>query len=144
MKAVIRDALSLCRGRIDQQGVRAAFSAPEGECWFNGDKDQLRQVILNLILNALDMLPHGGHIRIELSQPARDRRLITVADNGPGISEDIRPRLFEPFATNKETGVGLGLVVSKRIIEDHGGRLTGANPPAGGAVFTIDLPAGVV
>ena len=144
LKAVIRDALSLCRGRIDQQGVRAAFSAPEGGCWFHGDKDQLRQVILNLILNALDMLPHGGHIRIELSQPAPDRRLITVADNGPGISEDIRPRLFEPFATNKETGVGLGLVVSKRIIEDHGGRLTGANPPAGGAVVTHDLPAGVV
>ena len=62
-----------------------------------------------------------------------------MTDTGPGIRTDILPRLFEPFATGKETGLGLGLVVSKRIVEEHGGTIRGSNPPGGGACFTVRL-----
>lgn len=141
---VIRDALALCRGRIDQQGVRLTFDSPPGGCVINADKDQLRQVVLNLILNALDVMPHGGHLRIVLDRLPDGRPRITVSDTGSGISPVIQPRLFEPFATSKETGVGLGLVVSRRIVEDHGGELIGENGPDGGAVFTIKLPATLI
>ncbi|WP_020468945.1 sensor histidine kinase [Zavarzinella formosa] len=143
LAAVVRDALALTRGRIDRQNVRVILSHPKNECFIDGDKDQLRQVILNLILNALDVMPHGGNLTIELTQPTFGRLILSVADSGSGISPEIQPRLFEPFATNKETGIGLGLVVSKRIVEDHGGRLTGVNGPAGGAVFTVELPSNV-
>ena len=89
-----------------------------------------------LVANAL---PNGGTMDVSLA-PAEGGLELSVIDSGTGIAPDIHPRLFEPFATGKETGLGLGLVVSKRIVEDHGGTITGANRPAGGAMFTVRLP----
>ena len=141
LAAVARGALSLARGRADRQRVTVALAAPPGGCPLDGDADQLRQVLLNLLLNALDVMPDGGTLTVAVTRAAGEARL-TVADTGPGISASIRPQLFEPFATTKETGVGLGLVVSRRIVEGHGGRLTAADGAAGGAVFAVTLPAG--
>jgi signal transduction histidine kinase len=66
---------------------------------------------------------------------------LTVADTGPGVAADILPRLFVPFVSNKETGMGLGLSVSRRIVEDHGGTIAARNRPEGGARFVLRLPA---
>jgi two-component system sensor histidine kinase HydH len=139
-RAVVDGALALVRGRAQQQGVAVRFAPPAEPVALQADASQLRQVLVNLLLNALDAMPTGGTIEVAL---ARDGPAVTVAvsDTGPGIAPDMAQRLFEPFATSKETGVGLGLVVSKRIVEDHGGTLRGFNRPGGGATFAIRLPA---
>ncbi|HEX4610699.1 MAG TPA: ATP-binding protein [Urbifossiella sp.] len=145
LAGVVRDAVGLARGRIDRQRVVVKLDAPPGGCRLEADPDQLRQVVLNLILNSLDVMPHGGTLRLAVAPPAgRDNTVaLVVGDTGPGIPEAVLPRLFEPFATGKETGLGLGLSVCRRIVEDHGGTVVGENPPGGGARFTVRLPARV-
>lgn len=142
LAAVVRDAVGLTRGRIDQQRVSVRTDAPPGRYRLGADREQLRQVVVNLIMNATDAMPHGGTLGLAV-RPAPDENAVevTVTDTGPGIRADVLPRLFQPFATGKETGLGLGLVVSKRIVEDHGGTILGYNRPGGGACFVVRLPA---
>lgn len=110
------------------------------------DADQLHQVLLNLIINAQQVLQdRAGPRRIRVSSrfdAAAQTVRITVADNGPGIPENLRARVFEPFFTTKPTGLGtgVGLAVSHGIVEAHGGTLTLECPEMGGAVFIIVLP----
>jgi nitrogen fixation/metabolism regulation signal transduction histidine kinase len=95
-----------------------------------------------LLLNAFDAIGSGGQVTIRVTHEAAGSAVITVADSGPGIPSAVRDRLFEPFVSTKESGTGLGLTISRRIVEDHGGRIEAANGRAGGAgaVFTITLP----
>jgi two-component system sensor histidine kinase HydH len=137
--AVVRDALNLTRSKAEQSHVEVRFTPPAEPVALCADPRQLRQVVVNLVLNALDAMPAGGTLDVAAAAVPGGVEL-TVTDTGPGISPDILPRLFEPFATGKETGLGLGLVVSKRIVEDHGGSIAGANRPAGGARFAVRLP----
>lgn len=139
---VVRDALALTRGRIDQQGVTVDLDVPPGGCGLDADREQLRQAVLNLILNALDATPCGGRLGLAVRAGAGGIVELTVTDTGPGISAQVLPRLFEPFATGKETGLGLGLVISKRIVEEHEGTIEGTNRPEGGASFVVRLPLG--
>src|SRR5262249_20327926 len=103
------------------------------------DPEQIHQVVLNLLLNSLDALPRGGtaHLEVLVGKPGVEVR---VRDTGPGIAPRIRDRLFEPFVSSKETGIGLGLSICKRLIEAHSGTIRGDNDPAGGAVFCFTLP----
>ena len=116
----------------------------------HADADQLHQVLLNLIINAQQSLqerPAPRTIRIVSTFDATtDTVRVTVADNGPGIPEAVRARIFEPYFTTKPVGVGLGvgLAVSLGIVEAHGGTLTVECPASGGALFTIALPVGTV
>lgn len=139
LSALIGEAVALCRGRLEQAGVAVEVRAAKGDLRLSADREQVRQVLVNLMLNAADAMPTGGRLTLT-AERSPDAVQISAADTGPGIAADILPRLFEPFATGKETGTGLGLVVSKRIAEDHGGTLTGSNPPGGGARFVLTLP----
>jgi two-component system sensor histidine kinase PilS (NtrC family) len=103
------------------------------------DPNQLRQVIINLLQNAAEAMPDGGIIRIE-SSVTSDTAIVSITDNGFGIGEDAAQHIFEPFWTTKPAGSGLGLSISYRIIEAHGGSLTVESPPAGGCRFVITLP----
>jgi signal transduction histidine kinase len=113
---------------------------------------ELRQVILNLIGNALDALSHGGRLKIRISDTREHRNgarpgvRVTVADTGSGVSPAIRKTLFEPFVTTKtDTGTGLGLWISSEIIRRHSGTIqvrSSALPPSPGTVFSIFLPLG--
>ena len=141
LAAVVDGALALIRGRAALQQVEVRAGAPPDALVFNADSAQLRQVFVNLLLNALDAMPTGGTLSITTRRD-ESAAVVEVTDTGAGIPADILPRLFEPFATGKETGVGLGLVVSRRIVEDHGGTLRGHNQPGGGAAFLVRLPAG--
>lgn len=104
-----------------------------------GDADQLRQVFMNLTLNALDAAGTGGRVHIEnFSDP--ENAHIWVDDSGPGISSELRDRLFEPFFTTKAHGSGLGLPISHAIVSQHGGRIEVGRSPLGGARFDVILP----
>jgi two-component system NtrC family sensor kinase len=108
----------------------------------------LHQVFLNVLMNAEHAIAstgHGGRITITTAvAPAGDRIIATVHDSGPGIPVDALPRIFEPFYTTKEVGkgTGLGLAIAYGIVLEHGGHIVAANHPGGGAVFTVELPAG--
>jgi signal transduction histidine kinase len=102
-------------------------------------------VLLNLVLNAAQAIPEGDATqhRIEVrTRRAGDRALIEVTDTGPGVPEAIAERIFEPFFTTRSAqgGTGLGLWLSRTIVEEEGGTLTTRNRPEGGAVFTVSLP----
>jgi len=106
----------------------------------HADSEQLRTVLVNLFLNALDAMPHTGRLRVRVDGSSGKDPRIVVEDTGPGIAPEMENRLFTPFASTKPTGTGLGLSMSRRIIEEHGGALTATNLAQGGACFTISLP----
>jgi two-component system, NtrC family, sensor histidine kinase HydH len=144
LRQVVAEAIDLVRLRAHQQKVEIAVKCPNDPVLGCVDHVQLRTVLVNLLLNALDAMPQGGHLQVSLeSSPVTGLRLC-VEDTGTGIPPDIADRLFTPFVTTKETGTGLGLSLSRRIVEEHGGRLLAANRPTGGACFTISLPAGAL
>ncbi len=106
-----------------------------------GLSDQIRQVVLNLFLNAIEVVKPGGRLTaLTFSLPEQYEVLIIVRDTGPGIDAEILPRIFEPFITSKYTGTGLGLTITHDIIQQHHGRIAAENDPAGGAIFKIWLP----
>lgn len=137
---VVGRTLALLGGRARNQRVELTFVPPEQPLVIVADADQIQQLLVNLVLNALDALPRGGKIEVEAGKLDADRVRLRVSDTGGGIPEDLLPRLFEPFVSSKETGLGLGLVVSRRIAEAHGGTLFGENRAGGGARFTLLLP----
>jgi signal transduction histidine kinase len=136
----IERTLALVGGRARQQNVAIEFVPPSRPIMVVADSEQLRQLLLNLMLNALDVMPLGGTLKVEARETAGGEVELTVADTGPGIADKLLPALFQPFVSTKETGLGLGLVTSRRIAENHGGVLLAANRPEGGACFTLRLP----
>jgi C4-dicarboxylate-specific signal transduction histidine kinase len=106
---------------------------------------EVQQVLLNLVLNALDAVTADGAADgrcIDIASALRDGWVsVSVRDNGPGIPESMRSRLFDPFASTKPGGLGLGLAISRRIAHSLGGSLIADNHPEGGAVFLLSLPA---
>ena len=104
------------------------------------DEDRLRRAILNLGYNALDAMGDGGELSISCARDGEEA-LVSVRDTGPGIPEEVRDRLFEPFVTaGKKSGSGLGLAIVKKIVEEHGGRVGVGKAEGGGTVFEIHLP----
>lgn len=137
--AVLAGVVDLLRARASRQKVSVEYQRADAA--LDADPIQLQQVFVNLGLNALDAMPHGGTLAIAV-EPEPGAVRIVVRDTGPGIDAAILPRLFEPFVSGKETGLGLGLVISKRIVEDHGGRIEVANAAPAGASLTVRLPRG--
>ena len=105
-----------------------------------GVRDQLVQVFLNLVLNAIDATAKGGHIELTAEQDDA-ALLVTVRDDGAGIPPEQAGRLFQPYFTTKKNGTGLGLFVSRKLVGDHGGRIEFASRPGEGTTFRVDLPA---
>lgn len=139
--AIAGRVIAVVGGRSRKQNVAIRFSSPEVIALANVDGDQIQQLLLNLLLNALDAMPQGGTIEVDLRPPFGGFLEVYVRDTGPGIAPDVLPKVFETFVSSKETGVGLGLPLSRRIAEDHGGTLTAYNLPTNGACFLLRLPA---
>lgn len=142
LRETLKRAMNLIVGRSQQQNVSVTAEIPEHPEWLDVDPNQLQQVFVNLLLNGIEAMPQGGVLSVTIDDLDSDSRISRVrfADTGCGITETVLSRMFEPFVTTKERGTGLGLAVSRSIVEGHGGMLLAANRETGGAIFTVELP----
>jgi two-component system NtrC family sensor kinase len=147
LQTVVEQTLSLRLSQLTLSGIKVDTEYAPDLPEINGDAQQLEQVFLNLLLNAEQAIMESrpqGHILVRTRVSADGAFVCAdVVDDGPGIPPDVLPRVFEPFFTTKGAGrgTGLGLAISQGIVESFGGELLAANAPAGGAVFTVVLPA---
>jgi len=140
IQEVIRRTVQLVEGRCQSQSVTIENSTADEPFLIDGDSAQLQQLLLNLALNALDAMPGGGILVLEV-QSCGESVVVSVSDSGTGIDQVVLDKLFTPFVTTKPNGVGLGLGICRRIAEAHGGTLTGFNQVSGGAMFQLTLPS---
>jgi two-component system sensor histidine kinase HydH len=134
LKRATADVGVLVREVAARHGDAVSVGVPEGLAW-SIDADRMRQVIANLIENALQAGPP-----VRVTAHAGNHLVIEIADKGPGVPAEDRERIFEPFFTKKTQGTGLGLALSRRVVELHGGSVTVSDDPSGGAVFRIAIP----
>jgi signal transduction histidine kinase len=140
---LLRQLLAVVESELARLEVQVRLEVEARATVVAGDPERLRQVFLNLLLNAREAMPTGGEVVITLRSPDRDeppRQLeVTVADTGSGLPPGDPARLFEPFYTTKTLGTGLGLANVKRIVEDHGGTVSASRSDRG-AVIRLCLP----
>jgi two-component system C4-dicarboxylate transport sensor histidine kinase DctB len=143
LQAVKDGAMSIMYGRLGQQKVEIDWPPELARVYVLGDMLRLEQVLVNLLANALQAMELSPRKRIDVTlELQQGYARLALHDSGPGIAADDPDQVFEPFYTTKQNGqgLGLGLSISHRIIENLGGRLSAANHPEGGAVFTLELP----
>ena len=146
LSEVIHQVIDLVRttveGKSSLEGIpiRLKSQVPENLPEVNGSASELRQVFLNLLLNAYEAIPDGGEI-VVAGAVQESTVVVTVSDNGPGIATEQLQRIFDPFFTTKGPGgTGLGLSIAKKIIESFGGEISASNALRGGAVFKLEFP----
>jgi two-component system, LuxR family, sensor kinase FixL len=141
IKKLIEEASALALVGAKDQGVRVTFRLDPSFDLVLADKVQIQQVILNLIRNALEAMERCDRRELTISTAPEDREMIEigVSDTGSGIAEDIARQLFQPFVTTKRHGMGVGLSISRTIIEAHGGKIRAEPNPDGGTVFRFTL-----
>lgn len=138
-RELIDECLAGIGARAELQGVEVRLDAPLELPPLDADPGQLKQVIYNVMFNALDVLVTGGNLWVTVTDS--DATLtIRIADSGPGLPPGLGDRIFDPFVSTKETGLGLGLSICRRIVQSHGGSIRAFNGPNAGAVFEITLP----
>jgi two-component system, NtrC family, sensor kinase len=143
LNAIARMVLRLVEHKLDMVNVTVELTLEEQLPQIEGDTAQLQQLLLALVLNAIDAMPREGVLRIRsASVEGSDEVELAVEDNGAGIPDEVRARLFEPFVTTKETGggVGLGLAISHQIVERHGARIEVDSEAGRGTRFTMFFP----
>jgi signal transduction histidine kinase len=151
--AVVAEALEFLREPLRRPGITVDLRTLPALPEVPGDPDQIQQVCLNLIMNAIHAMPNGGTLRLATERvvrrkegldlaPPTEYAVLIVADSGPGIPPADREKIFEPFFTTKDEGqgTGLGLAVSHGIVKDHDGWIEVDSPPTGGAEFRVFLP----
>ena len=129
-------AIDIERSRED---IRIERDFPDGDLICRIDPEQLQQVILNLLQNAMQAMPDGGAIAVGL-RVEESQGVLSIGDTGIGMADEVREKLFTPFFTTKEDGTGLGLVTSKKIIDAHNGQIRVDSEPGRGTQFSISLP----
>ena len=148
-RQLLQEVMAFLNGKAQKASVTVQMELPEDRLMIPMDRDRIKQVLLNLTLNALDAMPKGGQLRaclfqqkmkLENDQRADPFAVFVISDTGCGIAPEHQERLFDPFFTTKDRGTGLGLAVSYRIVEEHRGFLKVESEPGAGAKFTLLLP----
>ncbi|MBN1993613.1 MAG: response regulator [Anaerolineae bacterium] len=141
LNQLLRETLILVSKQLQRQQIETALALGSDLPPLLVVPDQIKQVFLNLILNAIDAMPDGGRLSLTTRHlPADNLAAATLADTGRGISPEILNRIYEPFFSTKEAGTGLGLSISYSIVEAHGGRIEVESKPGAGSTFTVYLP----
>ena len=140
---IIEDVYALIATHLRHNQISFEFHPDPSLPRIPGLPDQIRQVVLNLLMNAVEAMTEGGRLSVSTHFLAEEQEvLLLVADTGPGIDPAILLSIFDAFVTNKDYGTGLGLTITYDIINKHRGRIQAGNNPNGGAIFSIWLPAG--
>ena len=135
---LVEEVIESLAPQLEAQVVEIDLDVPPNTLLF-GDRELVRRAVLNLVLNSLDAMPEGGEL-VVTSYDGQSAFELEVADSGPGVTDEERRRLFEPFFSTKETGTGLGLAIVEHVAQSHGGSVSVANCPEGGAAFTLRFP----
>jgi PAS domain S-box-containing protein len=139
---LLRETGSVVAPEFLQRGIALRTVFPERAPCIVADRANLQQVFVNILLNAVEALSQGGEVSVTVRESSPPGEVeIAFADNGPGIPAEHLPDIFSPFFTTKEEGTGLGLSICQRVVESHGGRMSAANLPLGGAQVTVWLPS---
>jgi len=144
-RELIEEVMNLVRVQADQQGVSLAIEEKAGDdgttddIHFKGDAEQLKTCFSNLTINAVQAMSGDGSLKITLC-PHKNNIRFEVADTGPGIAPEALVQIFEPYFSTKETGIGLGLALTRKLIEDHGGQILVNSEIGMGTVFIVILP----
>ena len=137
---LIEAALRLCSDQAKQQSVDVEVDTATGTNRILVDPEQIKQVLLNILINALQVQPKGGRVKIQTRTEASET-VMSIRDSGPGISQEDLDRIFDPFFTTKGEGTGLGLSISYQLVRNNGGRIRVTSPSGEGACFEIGFPA---
>jgi signal transduction histidine kinase len=142
LSGLVQEAVDVAVAGVARDGVEIRYAFDRAADRVLADRIQVQQVVLNLVRNAVEAMAHSPRRELSIaSQEAASGFLeVRVADTGPGIAPDVADRLFQPFVTGKSTGMGVGLSISRNIIEAHGGRMWTSANPNGGATFHFSLP----
>ena len=145
LATLVREIIAGYRSQSDATGVRIEMSLPEGELSLDVDPERIRQVISNLMTNALRYSPRNGFVKISISESsstAEKRAMISITDDGPGIATEDLPHIFDRFyKSNDSHGMGLGLSIAKYIVEAHGGEIKANSEPGQGTTISFSLPS---
>ena len=143
VRELVEEAGALALVGSREKGVRTVFDFASGANMVMVDRIQIQQVLINLVRNAVEAMKDTPRkeLRVAIAPGDNNRITIIVEDSGPGIAADIVPDLFKPFTTSKAGGMGIGLSISRRIVEAHEGQMTASESPLGGARFSFTLPA---
>ena len=123
----------------DMREITVEEAGVDGACVVQADLELMKGVLLNLMINAAQAMGRRGRINVSIAEGPGGCE-ISIADQGPGIPEEIREKVFDPFFTTKHRGTGLGLAVARRTVELHSGKLRFECPPGGGTVMIVSLP----
>jgi signal transduction histidine kinase len=141
LTSLIDDIVEYVRGKIDfeKKGIIFRKNYSKDEINMTGDAEKLKQVFINIISNGCQAMDDGGILNVDI-EPNSEHVDIAVSDTGTGIHPDDISKIFDPFVTTKEMGVGLGLAISKRVIEEHNGQIGVESSLTKGTTFTVTLP----
>jgi len=139
MNGLLREVCSLTKADCEEKNIQLECQIDADPAWVEGDKDKLKQVLLNLVRNGIEAMEKGGNLSIQSA--LGDRIEIKIADEGPGIPEKEQAKIFTPFFTTKRKGLGLGLAICKKIIDSHPGSSIDLTSREGkGTIFKITMP----
>ena len=142
VNTLVNETLDIMRNEISRHGIRIITKMDNNPIYVFADRIQLQQVLLNFLRNSIDAMennnPNDKEIEVSMKL-VRDSVTVSIRDSGPGIDKNMLKNVFEPFVTTGKTGFGIGLAVSRTIIENHQGEIWAENIPDGGAEFSFRL-----